>query len=63
MTELRTRESLLSALKLAASRRPTAEELQKQRISFIMGSINDKSTVTRARISEVLAAQEGKKTA
>jgi len=61
MTELKTRESLLSALRVASERIPTADELRKQRVSFIIGSLKDGSPVTRARIEEVLAAQEGRK--
>lgn len=61
MTELKTSELLLAALKEASKRGLTAEELNKQRISFIMGSLKESSTVTRSRIQEVLAEQEGKK--
>jgi hypothetical protein len=60
MVELKTQESLLRALKRAAARRLTAEELEKQRVSFIVGSLKENSAVTRARIREVLAQQEGK---
>jgi hypothetical protein len=60
MVELKTRESLLSALKRAATRPLTAEEVEKQRVSFIVGSLKESSGVTRARIREVLAQQEGK---
>jgi hypothetical protein len=60
MIELKTQESLLRALKQAAARRLTAEELEKQRVSFIVGSLKESSAVTRARIREVLAQQEGK---
>jgi hypothetical protein len=63
MTELKTNESLLAALRRASTRTPTAEEVEKQRISFIMGSVKKSSGVTRARIQEVLAQQEGKRTA
>src|SRR5215831_2846946 len=38
VVELKTRESLLSALKRAAARPLTEEELEKQRVSFIVGS-------------------------
>jgi hypothetical protein len=61
MTELKTDASLLSALLLASSNAPTSEELQRQRVSFIMGAISDKSGVTRARVEEVLAEHEGRK--
>jgi hypothetical protein len=61
MTDLKTSESLLSALRRAATRTPSAEEIEQQRVSFIMGSLSERSSVTRARVQEVLAQQEGKK--
>lgn len=60
MTELRTRESLLKALEKAASRRLTPEEVEGQRVSFIMGSLKEESSVTRSRVREVLAEQQGR---
>lgn len=41
----------------------TAEEIEKQRVSFIMGMLKEDSTVTRAKVSQVLAAQQGRKSA
>jgi hypothetical protein len=41
----------------------TADELRKQRVSFILGTLKDDSAVTRAQINSVLAEQEGKKSA
>lgn len=61
MTELKTDASLLSALHRASAHTPTAEELQKQRVSFIMGTISDRSGVTRAKVEEILAEHEGRK--
>ncbi len=63
MTELHTDKSLLAKLKSAGSKKLTAEELLKQRISFIIGSLKDESTVTKAQIRKVLAEHEGNKTA
>ena len=60
MTELKTSESLLSALRKSATHKPTAKELEEQRVSFIMGSLNRSSEITRARVQQVLAQQEGK---
>jgi hypothetical protein len=60
MTNLQTKESLLTNLRAAAKRRPSSEELRKQRVSFILGTLKDTSTVTRAQVTEILAAQEGK---
>jgi hypothetical protein len=61
MDRPKTSESLLATLQKASKRVLTAEELKKQRVSFIMGSLKESSTVTRARIQEVLARQEGNK--
>jgi molecular chaperone DnaK (HSP70) len=59
MTELKTKESTLAALEEAASRRLTAAEIQKQRISFIMGSLDAKSPITREKVEKLLAEQRG----
>jgi hypothetical protein len=63
MTELKTKQSLLSALEKAASRPLTAEEVEKQRVSFIMGILRRDSTVTRSQVEEALAQLEGKRAA
>jgi hypothetical protein len=63
MTELKTKQELLDALRKSATRVPTAEELEKQRVSFVMGSLGRKSTATRSQVQEMLAKQEGKKRA
>lgn len=57
--EVKTADSLIKALERGSCRKPTAEEVSEQRISFIYGSINPKSGVTRERIKQVLAEQEG----
>jgi hypothetical protein len=63
MTELKTNKSLLEKLRKAATCVPTAEELERQRVSFVMGSLGKNSTATRAQVEEMLAKQEGKKRA
>lgn len=63
MTALKTRETLLSKLKQAADRKLSADELYKQRVSFIMGSLSSTSNVTRAQVKEVLEDFEGRKSA
>ena len=60
MTNLRTDEKLLHALRASSTREMTPEELHKQQVSFIMGSIDEKSGVTRAQVEQVLAKQEGR---
>ena len=59
MTELKTKPSLLTALESAAKHAHTADELHTQRISFVMASVSEKGGVTRSRVEEVLAQQEG----
>lgn len=63
MTDLKTDGALLRALEEAARRRPTADELDEQRVSFIMGSLGESSTVSRERVTEILAAHEGRRVA
>jgi hypothetical protein len=63
MIELKTKESTLKALKKAAGRRLTPEEIHKQRISFIMGSLDAKSSITREKVEKLLAEQRGVKAA
>jgi len=62
MTDLKTNPALLKALKEASTVAPSAEEISKQRVSFIMGVLKGTSDVSRDRVKEVLAEQEGKRT-
>lgn len=57
MTHLKTSEPLLRALRLA-TRPLSAEEKREQRVSFIMGSLNEESTITRAQVESMLEKQE-----
>lgn len=61
MTELKTKEATLQALQRASGKLPTPEQINKQRVSFIMGSLNKDSNVTRAKVQELLAQHEGVK--
>lgn len=63
MTDLQTNKSLLKKLHEAASQDLTVEELRKQRVSYVMGILKDTSSVTREQVQNVLAHQEGKKSA
>jgi hypothetical protein len=63
LTDIKTDEALLKALEAAARKQPSASEIEKQRVSFIMGSLSDKNTVTRARVTQILAAHEGRNAA
>ena len=59
--DLKTNKTLLDALKQASGRTQTSEEVESQRVSFVMGSLKSRNAVTRARVQEILAQQEGKK--
>ena len=63
MTDLKTSQSLLDALREASSRPVSPEELHAQRVSFIMGSVKADSGITREQVQQVLAKQEGSKKA
>jgi hypothetical protein len=63
MTELKTKESTLTALKKAARQRLTQDEIQKQRVSFVMGSLDAKSSITREKVERLLSEQRGVKAA
>jgi hypothetical protein len=57
--ELKTDTELLRALKSAAGRKPSAEELVEQRVSYIYGAMDSQSGVTRERIKQTLDDQDG----
>lgn len=63
MTELRTNEALLNALQKASSRSPSFDQLDKQRLSFVMGALPENNGMTREEVQQVLERQEGRKLA
>jgi hypothetical protein len=63
MTELKTKESTLKALEKAAQRQLTPDEIQQQRISFVIGSLDAESSITREKVEKLLAEQQGFKAA
>ncbi len=56
---LKTAPDLLEKLKSALTHRHSPEEIFKQRISFIFGSMRQDSGVTKERIREVLRKHDG----
>jgi|HigsolmetaAR204D_1030405.scaffolds.fasta_scaffold12944_4 hypothetical protein len=58
MTNLQTDPKLLEALEKAVQEPVTAETIRKQRVSFIMGVLGNESTITRERVTEILARHE-----
>lgn len=60
LLKLRTKDSLLEALQASLSRKPTAEEVREQRVSFVYGSLSSRSNVTRDQVRQRLVEQEGR---
>lgn len=63
MTDLRTDEALLRKLTEAASSSPSLEQLDRQRLSFVMGALPEDNQMTREQVQSVLERQEGRKLA
>ena len=61
MSELKTDPKLLDALKRALALPQSPEEIEQQRLSFIMGSLKSTNEITRSEVQEILAQQEGRK--
>lgn len=61
--ELKTDPRLLAALQNCLGRPQTPEEIDQQRLSFVMGSLKSTNGITRAQVQEILAHQEGRKVA
>jgi hypothetical protein len=59
MPELKTDPALLEALERQSNRRPSRDQLESQRISFIMGSLSEESDLTREEVQSVLEAPGG----
>ncbi|MFX4223558.1 MAG: hypothetical protein ACMVO3_22800 [Thalassobaculum sp.] len=60
MTEVKTPRQVLDALTRASKHTMTAEEIGRQRVSFIMGSLEPESNVTREGVEKILAKHEGR---
>ncbi|GMP11666.1 hypothetical protein [Bradyrhizobium sp. TM239] len=63
MSELKTDPELLAALKRAVGLPQPPEEVEQQRLSFVMGSLKASNEITRAEVGEILAQQKGRKVA
>ena len=59
LKNLHTAPQLLTDLTRGAAKRPSADELFEQRVSFIYGSISQKSNVTREQIRKALVGSAG----
>ena len=49
-------QSVLSTLQAAANRKPSADELFEQRVSFVYSAMSEKSGVSRERVRELVSA-------
>jgi hypothetical protein len=63
MTNLQTNQDLLRRLRTASKRPLSADEVRKQRVSFVLGALGSQTDVTREKVQKVLNDQEGKKSA
>jgi len=60
MTELRANGALLEALRKASPRSPSFDQLDKQRLSFVMGALPTENDMSREEVQGVLERQEGR---
>ncbi len=58
MTGLRTSEALLNALQQSSSRALSHERMEQQRLSFVMGSLDDENDMTREQVEQALERQD-----
>ncbi len=58
--EYKTDEKALQAILKAASRKPTEDEIRKQRISWVFGQIGRKSKITKDELKKILDSCEGR---
>lgn len=61
MTNLRTNEALLKALTESSTRTPAMDQLDKQRLSFVMGALPEDNDMTREQVQSALERQEGRR--
>jgi SpoU rRNA methylase family enzyme len=62
LLSLKTDEQLLAAVRVAGNRRMTPDEMLEQRVSFVYGSMDAKSAVTRERVRQMLLDAQGNTT-
>lgn len=59
MTGIRTSEALLKALEQSSSRTLSQDQFEKQRLSFVMGALDDDNDMTREQVEQALERQDG----
>ena len=57
MLELKTNPSLLRTLSEVAHRKSSHDEIERQRISFVLSTVKDNKNLTSARVVEVLSKE------
>ena len=60
MTKFKTDPDLLKALEEAAGREMTQVEVREQKISFVMGMIDEDNNLTRAEVAKLIDKHDGK---
>ncbi len=60
MPDIQTDRRLLQRLKEMAGKPMTAEEIHTQRVSFVMGTLESDSTLTRDEVERMLLQRDGK---
>lgn len=58
--ELIKMTDIIKALKQAAKIKMTAEEIHKQKISFVFGMTGDKNNITKDKIEKIVLEHEGR---
>lgn len=59
LLQLKTDSSLIKALEKASAEKQSEEELLEQRVSFIFGTLDSDSEMTREVIRKILVKQRG----
>jgi len=58
---LRASASALESLNRLSANVPGHDELEQQRLSFVMGSLKSSNEITKAKVQEILNQHEGKR--
>ena len=61
MKEIRTDPDLIEALHRSAGQEMTEEEIRKQKISFIMGTLSFDSKITREEVADCIDRMAGRR--
>lgn len=59
LSRYQTPSSLLDALRESVGKRLSPEELSEQRVSFVYGSLDSESNVTKEEVRKIISNQGG----